>query len=91
MHTGSNILRSAKREQANWWPRREGTNTGASYFEVKSKPMVVVPQGHDNAGKLFVRSKPTAVTANKGVDIAGELIMIIVKESKPNGSRATRA
>jgi len=38
-----------------------------------------------------VRSKPTAVTANKGVDIAGELIIIIVKESKPNGSRATRA
>jgi hypothetical protein len=38
--------------------------------------MVVVPQGHNNAGKLFVRSKPTAVMANKGVDIAGELIFI---------------
>ena len=44
--------------------------------EVKRKPMVVVPKRHNNAGKLFVRSKPTAVTANKGVDIVGELIII---------------
>jgi hypothetical protein len=29
-----------------------------------------------------VRSKPTAVTANKGVDIPGELIIIIVKASR---------
>jgi hypothetical protein len=29
-----------------------------------------------------VRSKPTAVTANEGVDIAGELIIIIVKASR---------
>ncbi len=29
-----------------------------------------------------MRSKPTAVTANEGVDIAGELIIIIVKASQ---------
>ena len=29
-----------------------------------------------------MRSKPTAVTANEGVDIAGELIIIIVKASR---------
>ncbi len=29
-----------------------------------------------------MRSKPTAVMANEGVDIAGELIIIIVKASR---------
>ncbi len=29
-----------------------------------------------------MRSKPTVVTANKGVDIAGKLIIIIVKASR---------
>ncbi len=29
-----------------------------------------------------MRSKPTAVTANEGVDIPGELIIIIVKASQ---------
>ena len=44
--------------------------------------MVVVPQGHNNTGELFARSKPVAVTANKGVDIAGERIIITKKQAK---------
>ncbi len=68
----TNIFCSAKQEQANRWLHREGTNTGASYFEVKSKPMAVTSHRYNIVGKLFVRSKPTAVTANKGVDIVGK-------------------
>jgi len=44
--------------------------------------MVVVPQGHNNTGELFARSKPVAVTANKGVDIAGERIIITKKQAE---------
>ena len=57
-----------------------GTDTGASYYKVISKPMVVVSQGHNNTGEL--RCKPTAVTANKSVDIAGELIVMSKKQAK---------
>jgi len=44
--------------------------------------MVVVPQGHNNTGELFARSKPVAVTANKGVDIAGERIIITKQQAE---------
>jgi hypothetical protein len=41
-----------------------------------------MPQGHNNTGELFARSKPVAVTANKGVDIAGERIIITKKQAE---------
>jgi len=44
--------------------------------------MAVVPQGHTNTGELFARSKPVVVTANKGVDIAGKLIIITKKQAE---------
>jgi UTP-glucose-1-phosphate uridylyltransferase len=49
--------------------------------------MAVVPRGHRHRGELLpiFQSKPTAtVTANEGVDIAGEHIIII--KSKPTAA-----
>jgi hypothetical protein len=46
-------LAYGKMRAANRWSRREWTNTGASYFEVKSKPMAVTPQGHNIAASYI--------------------------------------
>jgi hypothetical protein len=44
------------------------------------------------AGKLLcLRSKPTAVTANKGTDIAGELLFFLFLSAGQQRSRPTRA
>jgi len=48
-----NIFRMARWEQANRWSHRECTDTGASNFEVKSKPMAVAPQGHNIAASYI--------------------------------------